>query len=97
MVVKYIEVVLATNLCKHKISYSDIGIVTPYRMQASNISEECQKKFGVEASNITIGTAAILQGQEKQIMIISTVSVSQVSDFAANFQVWFHYGNSFVC
>lgn len=42
----------------------------------------CEKYF----NDITIGTAAVLQGQEKPVIIISTVSVGNVSEFAANFR-----------
>lgn len=88
MVVKYIDVLLSTNYCKHKISDSDIGIVTPYKMQANKILEKCELAF--PGKNFTIGTAAILQGQEKPVMIISTVSVGHITDFAANFRVIYY-------
>lgn len=85
MVIEYIRVLLSTNACIHKIIDSDIGIVTPYKKQASKILESCERNF--PGNNFTIGTAAILQGQEKPIMIISTVSVDHITDFAANFRV----------
>lgn len=82
-VIEYIEVLLATEKCKHQIHEKDIGVVTPYKMQATKIRARC----GMNSwNNITIGTAAVLQGQEKQIIIISTVSVGNVSEFAANFR-----------
>lgn len=88
MVVEYINVLLTTDICKNEISGRDIGIVTPYKMQANEILNKCEKSFqnkaNLEANNITIGTAAILQGQEKQIIIISTVSAGHISDFAAD-------------
>lgn len=85
MVVKYVRVLLNTSACWHKISDKDIGIVTPYAKQASKIFESCERNF--PGNKITIGTAAILQGQEKPIMIISTVSVGHITEFAANFRV----------
>lgn len=90
MVVKYINVLLTTNICRNEISDHDIGIVTPYKMQAKEISNKCEITFQNKTNNITIGTAAILQGQEKQIMIISTVSAGHLSDFAADVRVLLH-------
>lgn len=87
MVVMYIKLLLTTKFCKHEVLEHDIGVVTPYKMQASKILEEYKLAFNVENTNITIGTAAILQGQEKQIIIISTVSVGYITDFAADFRV----------
>lgn len=55
------------NRCVHQ---ADIGIISPYRKQCDLITKECRAKgyYG-----ITIGTAEVFQGQEKPIMIISTV------------------------
>lgn len=58
------------NLSKVKVTQSDIGVVTPYKLQCKVIARECRKN-GFE--NITIGTAEVFQGQEKPIMIVSTV------------------------
>lgn len=86
MVLEYVDVLLQTEKCKHAVTELDIGIVTPYKMQADVIQERCRMAI---KNDITIGTAAILQGQEKPIIIISTVSVGNVSEFAANFRVCF--------
>lgn len=88
MVVSYIEILLTTKFCKHNLLSSDIGIVTPYKIQATKIMSRCEELFPAEASGLTIGTAAILQGQEKQAIIVSTVSVGNISDFAANPRVF---------
>lgn len=102
MVVKYINVLLTTKMCKHEISECDIGIVTPYKMQANEILNKCERTFQNNtnalanastndiSNDLTIGTAAILQGQEKQIIIISTVSAGYISDFAVDFRVLLH-------
>lgn len=52
------------------VSLSDIGIVTPYRKQCDKIRYVCKTK-GYD--KITIGTAEVSQGQERLIMIVSTV------------------------
>lgn len=84
MVVQYIKELLTA---KHFISESDIGVVTPYKMQATKILEKYIQTSGAETTNITVGTAAILQGQERPVIIISTVSVGGISNFAADFRV----------
>lgn len=52
------------------ISQSDIGVVTPYKMQRRKIAQACHR-FNFD--EITIGTAEAFQGQEKPVMIVSTV------------------------
>lgn len=81
---EYVDILLTTNKCKYQLRQQDIGIVTPYKLQAEEIEAKCKCRF---LNEITIGTAAILQGQEKQVIIISTVSVGSISEFAANFRV----------
>lgn len=55
-----------------------IGIVTPYRAQCQKLEEACeQNQIAVGTSGVTIGTAEIFQGQERPIIIISTVRTSQ--------------------
>lgn len=83
MVLNYIKVLLHTEKCRKKIMEQDIGVVTPYSRQVTEIDSRCVSEF----LNITIGTAAVLQGQEKQIIIISTVSVGSMSEFAENSRV----------
>lgn len=53
-----------------RICQQDIGIVTPYKMQRRCIAAECNK---LNLDEIVIGTAEVFQGQERPIMIVSTV------------------------
>lgn len=53
-----------------KISQSDIGVVTPYKMQRRKIAQACLRSGYGE---ITVGTAEAFQGQEKAVIIVSTV------------------------
>lgn len=87
MVIEYINVLLSTTACKKKVVDSDIGVVTPYKRQAIKILEKCERTFG--ENKLTIGTAAVLQGQEKPIIIISAVSVGQLTSFACDSRVIF--------
>lgn len=48
----------------------EIGVVSPYAQQCKAIKESCRQN-GFE--KINIGTAEEFQGQEKSIMIVSTV------------------------
>lgn len=67
-----------------QIKYSDIGVVTPYKLQCRIISRLCNR---LSFSGITIGTAEIFQGQEKPIMILSTVRTGGVLGFVNSAQV----------
>lgn len=70
-VVEYIKSLLSTSYSHFmKISQSDIGVVTPYKMQRRKIAQACQR---LQLNNVTIGTAEAFQGQEKSVMIVSTV------------------------
>lgn len=70
----------------HEIDESDIGVVSPYKLQCKIIRQKCDKN---EFHNITIGTAEVFQGQERKVMIVSTVRAGKrgVGDFLSNPQV----------
>ena len=53
------------NVCQ-----SDVGIISPYRKQCEQLTERCAK-YGW--TKIQIGSVEIFQGQEKPIIIVSTV------------------------
>lgn len=58
---------------KHRfmnLKQSDIGIVTPYKMQCKKITRDCRNRTW---NKITVGTAEVFQGKEKPVMIVSTV------------------------
>lgn len=63
----------------------DLGIVTPYTAQHHKISQALQQNSLF--ANVLIGTAEIFQGKERPVMIISTVSVGNLSDFVQNNRV----------
>lgn len=70
-VVDFIKSLLSTSYTHFmKIAQSDIGIVTPYKMQRRKITQACHR-FGYD--DVTVGTAEAFQGQEKPVMIVSTV------------------------
>lgn len=68
------------------VGQSDIGIVSPYKLQCKIIKQNCDKNNYKE---IKIGSAEVFQGQEKSVMIVSTVRSGRtiLGDFLANAQV----------
>lgn len=88
MVAKYVEALTHSTGSRHKLTAQDIGIVTPYQLQANKITEACELILGPN-NGILIGTAAVVQGREKQVVIISTVSVGTITEFAADSRVQF--------
>ncbi|XP_069686135.1 putative helicase mov-10-B.1 isoform X2 [Periplaneta americana] len=69
-VMKYVERLLQDRLKGRKLNQQDIGVITPYRKQV----EKLKKKFGEKKWNdITVGTVEEFQGQERLVIIISTV------------------------
>lgn len=71
IVLDYIQQLLKTTLKNGKtISQMDIGVVTPYKMQRRCIAQDCHRH---NLNEITIGTAEVFQGQERPIIIVSTV------------------------
>lgn len=66
----YIKHILKNGINKRQISPSDIGVITPYRKQCSKIHIELEKN---RIKDVQIGSVEQFQGQEKQIIILSTV------------------------
>lgn len=84
-VMEFVNMLLNTDT----ITQSDIGIVSPYKLQCKIIKQHCQKNNYKE---IMIGSAEVFQGQEKPVMIVSTVRSghkSALGDFLQNPQVRF--------
>lgn len=85
MVIDWIQKLCKTEWKEKKISPSSIGVVSPYKKQCELIRNELiNNRFGDE---ITVGTAEVYQGKEKQIIIISTVRTGNPLGFISNEQV----------
>lgn len=67
----FIDVILQTN--SSKVMPSEIGIVSPYKLQCKKIRNACEAK-GLDS--ITVGTSEVFQGQERKVIIVSTVQSS---------------------
>ncbi|XP_076277788.1 putative helicase mov-10-B.1 isoform X2 [Lasioglossum baleicum] len=70
MVSYFVRKFMTATLGTRKIGENDIGIITPFKQQKIMIQKELYKK---NLRNITVGTVETFQGQEKEIIIISTV------------------------
>lgn len=67
----YIKQLLAMETSNKKsIKQCDIGVVTPYKLQCKRIAQACRVN---NFHDIKVGTAEVFQGQEKPIIIVSTV------------------------
>lgn len=71
-----------------KANLSDIGLISPYKSQCRQLKSACEKRNWEE---IKIGSLEIFQGQERPIVIVSTVRSEMRSvGFLDNFRVgWF--------
>ena len=75
----------------NKVEPCDIGIVTPYAKQVEKLSKLLrQKGIKVGGNDVMIGSAEKFQGQERRVIIISTVRSSEsFLEFDAKFNLGF--------
>lgn len=69
-VLVYVDILMNTQFKTHAITQQDIGIITPFTRQQLHI------KYHLAAMNykdITVGTVETFQGQERNVIILSTV------------------------
>lgn len=84
VVVKWVQKLSEINWKGKGFCIDDVGIVSPYKKQCALIQEKMRNNgFG----DITIGPAEIFQGQERRIIIISTVRTGDHLGFVSNEQV----------
>lgn len=69
-VINYVKKLLSVELKGRKVTQADIGIVVPYKLQLRVIKGILRR---LNFNDITVGTAEVFQGQERPIMIITTV------------------------
>lgn len=86
-VTSYLEKLINTRLCGMVVRQNHIAVVSPYRKQVQKISKACAQKNWNE---VTVGSPEQLQGQERLIVIISTVrSRSNFMKFDHKFRLGF--------
>lgn len=83
-VIEQIKELVSSEVNNRNIKFTDIGVVTPYRLQCKIIGKLC-KRLGF--CGVTIGTAEVFQGQEKPVMIVSTVRTGGILGFVNSAQV----------
>lgn len=66
----YVDMLIRTKFGKRAVTPKDIGIVTPFKQQQLDISHHLA---AMNLENITVGTVETFQGQERNVMILSTV------------------------
>lgn len=71
---QYVMSLLGEKLSGYKVEEKDIGIITPYRKQVQKF-HATGKRFGWK--NVKVGSVEEFQGDEKLIIIISTVRSNQ--------------------
>ena len=66
----FIVVDYVKKLLEFKVDEDDIGIITPYRGQVQKLKWRLEER---NMSDITVGTTEEFQGQERKVIIVSTV------------------------
>ncbi|KAK3913005.1 putative RNA helicase armi [Frankliniella fusca] len=69
----YEVVSYAIQLLNADVKSEDIGIITPYQKQVKRIRITLERLGGPEAQGIKVGSVEEFQGQERMVIIISTV------------------------
>lgn len=83
-VMTWIRKLLKTECNGNKVNMADIGVISPYKAQCDAIMEELDIN---NLTDITVGSAETFQGQEKRVIIISTVRTSGNLHFVKDGQV----------
>ncbi|XP_036139597.1 putative helicase MOV-10 isoform X2 [Monomorium pharaonis] len=69
-VMAYLDILMKSKFGKRTITSQDIGIITPFKQQQLDISHHLATK---NLKDITVGTVETFQGQERNVIILSTV------------------------
>jgi len=70
VVLHYVKMLLKKKFANCQITAKDIGIITPFKRQQLDIAQELAS---IHLEDVTVGTVEIFQGQEKPVIILSTV------------------------
>lgn len=86
-VVNWIGKLTRTTWKGRDIKLQDIGVISPYKSQCNRIRSDLRNR-GLE--EISVGSAELYQGQERRIIIVSTVRKGNQLGFVSCPQVIFH-------
>ncbi|KAL4226712.1 Helicase MOV-10 [Mactra antiquata] len=70
IVVNYVEELMACKKGGINLKQSDIGVISPYRKQVQKIQQQLRKR---KFDKISVGSVEEFQGQERTVIIVSTV------------------------
>jgi hypothetical protein len=73
------EAVIAWVL-EHPVEPGTLGVVTPFTAQADLIRDRLHAALGSSADGITVGTAHKFQGEERDVVLFSTVLAADALD-----------------
>lgn len=88
-VIDYIKELLLLHEKRRIVTQKDIGVVVPYKLQSKVIKRLCK---AMNFNDINIGTPEAFQGQEKPIMLVTTVRTDGNFGFLSDPRV-----SSFAC
>lgn len=85
---KYVEEVHSKlKINSEPLKKSDVGVLTPYSQQC----HEIRKKLGERGfDEITVGSAELYQGQQRPVIIVSTVRTGDKIGFVDNGKVIYY-------
>ena len=69
------------QLIDHGIDEDDIGVITPYRRQVQKLKRRLEDRGW---GDVTVGTTEEFQGQERKVIIVSTVRSSPTIHHVGN-------------
>ncbi|XP_045165133.2 putative helicase MOV-10 [Mercenaria mercenaria] len=87
IVVQYVEDLMTCKKGGINLKQSDIGVISPYRKQVQKIKQVLRKK---KYDKISVGSVEEFQGQERTVIIVSTVrSKPEYMSFDMQFRLGF--------
>lgn len=87
VVVQYVEDLMTCKKGGINLKQSDIGVISPYRKQVQKIQQVLRKK---KYDKISVGSVEEFQGQERTVIIVSTVrSKPEYMSFDMQFRLGF--------
>ncbi len=63
----------ARRLKSMGVTPDQVGVISPYRRQVRQLKEELASKLEWDESKVLVGSTEEFQGQERDVMILSTV------------------------